>query len=215
VKSNRVLRLVKVSVVVLLAWVLIAWCWARWLSVAKPLDRADVIVVLSGSKAFRERTEFAATLYRNGVAPRILLTNDGERASWSNVEERNPPYQELAARELEQRGVPASAITLVDLPVQGTLDEAVTIRKYADDNGIRSILIVTSEYHSRRALWTFERVFAGREANIGLQSPKMTNAFAVTWWIYPQGWKTVGAEFVKMVYYRMTVTAETQRNSIW
>lgn len=204
-KSRRILRLVKVSVVVLLAWLLIAWCWARWLSVAKPLDRADVIVVLSGSKAFRERTEFAATLYRNGVAPRILLTNDGERASWSNVEERNPPYQELAARELEQRGVPASAITLVDSPVQGTLDEAVTIRKYADDNGIRSILIVTSEYHSRRALWTFERVFADREANIGIQSPKMTNAFAVTWWIYPQGWKTVGAEIVKMVYYRMSV----------
>ena len=70
---------------------------------------------------------------------------------------------------------------------------------------LRSLLVVTSAYHSRRALWTLSRVFAGTGIEIGLQSVEtgeQTPAPA-TWWLHLRGWQMVGGEYVKNVYYRI------------
>jgi len=69
-------RRLLLAVVVFGLWVLVAWAAAKWLIVNSPLAPADVIVVLSGSAVYRERTQRAAEYYRQGLASRILLTND-------------------------------------------------------------------------------------------------------------------------------------------
>jgi uncharacterized SAM-binding protein YcdF (DUF218 family) len=190
----------------LVGWTILAAVAAKVLVVSVPLDRADAIVVLSGSKAYKERTAYAASLYRQGVAPLVVLTNDGEQGSWSNVEERNPFFHELAARELEQHGVPASAIKLWPAQVQGTMDEAFQIREFCRQSGAKSVLLVTSEYHSRRAYWVFDQVLKDSEVRVGVSSPSSSRIGTIFWWLRPQGWKTVGAEYVKMVYYYKHVT---------
>ena len=47
-------------------WVLVAWLAARFLIVNTPLNRADVIVVMSGSAVYKERTKRAAEYYSQG-----------------------------------------------------------------------------------------------------------------------------------------------------
>src|SRR6266550_8978963 len=88
----RLLKSVIFFVAILLVWTLVAPFLAERLIVARPMDHADAILVLAGSRAYFERTRKAAFLYKEGVAPSVLLTNDGEKAGWSRKEQRNPPY---------------------------------------------------------------------------------------------------------------------------
>src|SRR6266446_6628076 len=54
----------------------LAWGAAKLLIVDAPLEHADAIAVLSGSAVIRERAQLAARLYKEGRAPKVILTND-------------------------------------------------------------------------------------------------------------------------------------------
>lgn len=202
VRRKRVLR---VLILLLISWPLGAWLAARLLILHVDLQQADAVVVLGGSSTYVERTRVAAQLFKEGRAPRIILTNDGEQGGWSEVEKRNPFFVERAAGELEAAGVPAGNIEALPQLVTSTYEEARLLREYAVEHRLRSILIVTSAYHSRRALWTLRRVFEGSGIELGLESPPagwQTPAPA-TWWLHTQGWRVVAGEYVKLAYYHL------------
>lgn len=117
--------------------------------------RADLIVVLGGAPD--GRAERAAELFRTGAAPRVVVSGFGGDPTW--------------ARVLEQNGVPGNAIILEDRS-RSTFENAgfciPILRKLA----VRHIIIVTSWYHSRRALACFEHaapdlVFYSRPSYFG------------------------------------------------
>lgn len=96
--------------------------------------KADVIVVLGGEP--RIRVQRAAELFREGLAPKILVSGHGDCAE--NV------------RQLVAAGVPRTSI-LRECDSKSTLENArfsvVELRKARATN----IILVTSWYHSRRA----------------------------------------------------------------
>jgi len=193
-----------VVVLLLLAtWSLIAWAGARWLVVEAPLEHADAIVVLSGSATYVERTQEAAALFKEGRSLKIILTNDNQQGGWSSEEQRNPFFYERATAELMRAGVPMSAIEFIPQPVYSTRDEAAALRSYSDGQGLHSLIVVTSAYHSRRALSTFRAAFATSSVTIGLEHPEtgLQTPRPATWWLYPRGWMMVPNEYLKMVYY--------------
>jgi uncharacterized SAM-binding protein YcdF (DUF218 family) len=181
----------------------VAWGGAKLLVVHSPVSRADAIVVMSGSATFRERARHAAALYNQGRAPAIVLTNDHLRGSWSPAEQRNPFYYELSRDELRRAGVPDEKIAVIMVPITGTYDEAVLLKDYAVAHQLGSLLIVTSAYHSRRALWTFRHVFQGTGKSIGIDpaGTGLETPNAATWWLYRLGWQMVPNEYVKLGFY--------------
>lgn len=185
--------------VLFVAWVIVAWLGARALVVNEPLAAADAIVVFSGSSAYVERTRKAAELYREKRAPLVLLTNDQTRGGWSSAQQRNPFFVERATDELIKAGVPQESIRIVPGIAETTHDEAVIVRDYIVNERLQSVLVVTSSYHSRRALRTLQQACAGTSTTIGLESA--TAAPSAFWWLRLEGWRTVGIEFVKLVYY--------------
>jgi uncharacterized SAM-binding protein YcdF (DUF218 family) len=189
----------------LCVWTVVAWGAARFLITDTPLKRADVIVVMSGSAVYKERTHRAADYFHQGLSDRILLTNDNLRGEWSSAEQRNPFFYERARDNLLLLGVPAERIDVLHRPVTNTYDEAEALKEYAVANKLRSLLVVTSAYHSRRALWTLARVFASTGIEIGLQSVQTgeQTPAPLTWWLHLRGWEMVGGEYVKNVYYRV------------
>ena len=203
--NRRVRRVLVVAGVALAAWSLAAWVAARALVVTDELPRADRIVVLAGSSTYGERTRLAAALFREGRAPVVTLTNDGLRGGWSNELQRNPYFVERAAAELKRAGVPDEGIETLPRAVASTHDEALVLREHAEAQGLRSLLVVTSAYHSRRALWTFRKVFEGSGVHIGLAGvpPGDETPEPSTWWLHAQGWRVVAGEYVKLIYYRL------------
>jgi uncharacterized SAM-binding protein YcdF (DUF218 family) len=202
-KATRRRRFLIIAALLFAVSPLIAWCAARFLIVEADVAAADAIVVLSGSSTYVERAEWAAQLYREGRAPLIVITNDGLISGWDNREERNPFYYELMTRRLEQQGVPADRIKLAPGLALGTYEESLLIRDYATAHNLKRLLIVTSAYHSRRALWSMRRAGEGSGIEVGIDSapPGWQTPSPWAWWRKRWGWKTVGGEYVKMIYY--------------
>lgn len=203
--SGRSARALVVALVIILSQLpLIAWAAAKNLVVSAELERADAIVVLSGSAAYLERTQLAAQLFREGRAARIVLTNDGIQGGWSQAEERNPFFIERAAMDLQSAGVPSANIESLAPVMRSTYEEARLLREYTQARGLRSLLVVTSGYHTRRALWIFRRVFEGSGVHVGIApvAPGAETPAPATWWFHADGWRWVAGEYVKIVIYR-------------
>ncbi len=203
-KENRAFKFSIIVLILFFVWILLSPLLASFLIVEKPLEKADAIFVLGGSTTYIERNRKAAELYKQGVAPKILLTDDGLQGSWNSIEQRNPYYVELGRRELISQGVPENVIETLPAIVNGTKDEAELFVKTARENDLKSVLLVTSAYHTRRALRTFEKVSAdsGLKMEIGIESAPLGQQTPPSyWWLSPSGWNTVAGEYVKSFYY--------------
>jgi uncharacterized SAM-binding protein YcdF (DUF218 family) len=202
-RLRRVFLIVVLCMVVL--WPILTWAGANLLIVKSEIASADAIVVLSGSSTYLERADWAAKLYREGRAPVIVLTNDSLISGWDKVEERNPFFYELAAKELVKRSVPESKIQVVSNIALGTYEESLGLRDFATAHNLKRLLVVTSAYHSRRALWSMRHACEGSGIEIGIDSPPpgWQTPSPSTWWWHRWGWKVVAGEYGKLIYYRM------------
>jgi uncharacterized SAM-binding protein YcdF (DUF218 family) len=184
-------------------WVLAAPIAAWLLIVRTEPSRANAIIVLSGSAVYAERLRHAATLFHQGRAQAILLTNDGLAGRWSRARQRTPRSIERGRDILLGSGVPTEHVVTLPERVRSTYDEALAARAYSRTQHLRSLLIVTSPYHARRALWVFNRVLAADGVSVGVdpvppgdQSPPLA-----VWWLSRSGWQNVAVEYPKFLYY--------------
>jgi uncharacterized SAM-binding protein YcdF (DUF218 family) len=83
---------------------------------------------------------------------------------------------------LQSEGVDDARIHVLDGNITNTFAEAEAARAYAAKTRIASLLIVTSPYHTRRALETFETVFAGTGVHIGVVPAAGSRANPKQWW---------------------------------
>ena len=141
---------------------------------------ADVIVVLGGG--VHERPLRAAELYKQRTAPRIIISGAGD--------------DEINRELLLQAGVPANAIE-VEGDSRTTMENAEFTSKRLRAEKVRRAIIVTSWYHARRALKTFEHV----APEIQFYSRPSYFGFAMEDWQKTDTTKRVRMEFVKMPGY--------------
>jgi len=102
--------------------------------------KADALVVLGGEQG---RADRAAQLYRQGAASQVIVTGYGDCES--NV------------KELERQGVPSASIT-PEPAALSTLQNATLSVPLLRALRVQRVIIVTSWYHSRRALACFRHV---------------------------------------------------------
>jgi len=100
--------------------------------------KADVIVVLGGGS--HERPERAAELFKEHAAPRIIISGLGD--------------YEINRRRLMAAGVPANAIEL-EPQSRTTRENAQFTVKLLREQKQKRVILVTSWYHSRRAVACF------------------------------------------------------------
>lgn len=170
----------------------------RALVVADSPVPADAILVLNGAPF---RSVRAAQLYHAGYAPRVLIV----RGQPLPPVLRGIQAQEtdMAVAVLRREAVPDSAIRIIEprRPVTSTREEAEAFVAFARANGIRRILLVTSEFHSRRARWSLRHVAGGAQLDI-VSTPAPDWGFGPEdWWRSESGLITVVEEFLKFAYY--------------
>ena len=119
--------------------------------VEDPLSRADAIIVLSDDNFYADRATHAADLYRHGMAPIVVASGRRLRP--------NAGIAELMEHDLIERGVPKDKILRVSHNAENTREEAQAMAQQALERKWRSVIVVTSNYHTRRARYIFLRVF--------------------------------------------------------
>jgi uncharacterized SAM-binding protein YcdF (DUF218 family) len=121
--------------------------------VEDPLQKSDAIIELSVDNFYADRATRTAEIYRQGFAPVVVA---------SGVRLR--PYAgaaELMEHDLIERGVPKEKILRYPHDAENTREEAEVLAKLASEKKWKSVIIVTSNYHTRRTRYIFRRVFPG------------------------------------------------------
>ena len=104
-------------------------------------QKADAIVVLSGDE-YGTRTLKGAQLAQAGYAPYVIVS--GPKALLG-------PQSEIYIEYARRQGYPASLFRSLPHEADSTRGETAIIGQYLQAHGIKKILLVTSNYHTRRA----------------------------------------------------------------
>jgi len=140
-KSHRLwLKILAASAGLSVGVALLLWFFPKQiLTVDSGPVQAEALVVLGGGSA--ERPRRAAELFQAGEASRVICSGLGDCQSNQRV--------------LEENGVPALVIQL-ECESQNTSENARFTIALLRQQGAQSAIIVTTWYHSRRALNCFE-----------------------------------------------------------
>jgi uncharacterized SAM-binding protein YcdF (DUF218 family) len=151
---------------------------------------SDAIVMLGDDNYKGSRAARAAELIKAGWAPRVIASGRYLR-----------PYMSIA--QLEQHdliadGVPPSAVVPLPQRARNTLEECTVIGHFLAQHGWKHVLLVTSNYHTRRADYICSRVLPpGTELHVIAANDSDFNPD--DWWDTRQGVKTFFHEIVGLV----------------
>lgn len=148
-----------------------------FLRVADPPIRCDVIVLLGGATG--ERDPVAAKLYDAGYARRIIVTGEGDC------------MDNLGA--LARRGVPTNAI-IVECESRSTKENAEAVARIARQHHFTNAIIVTSWFHSRRSLATFQKLAPNLSVRCAVSDQRSPFRYEC---------RVLAAEYLKIVYYAL------------
>jgi uncharacterized SAM-binding protein YcdF (DUF218 family) len=155
-----------------------------------PLDKADALIVLSDDNFYADRATRAAELFREGKAAVVVASGRRLRPKAG--------IAELMEHDLVERGVPKEKILRFVHDADSTREEAEALRRLARERKWRSLIVVTSNYHTRRTRYIFRRVFPqGMEVRIA--SARDGDFDPQHWWEKRKSTKELIREFAGMV----------------
>ncbi len=170
----------------------------RYLDVSAPPTAADFVMVLGGDHNYRPAV--AAALYKAGLAHKVLVP--AVHRGVDVIENLSPPEEEVIRGVLTACGVPERDIIILDSDVDSTENEATALARFLDDHPGASVTIVTTDYHTRRARWIFERRCGGRAPTLHFVSaPAQLGFSASDWWRSENGFTTYLNEYAKLAVY--------------
>ncbi|MGD0512710.1 MAG: YdcF family protein [Terriglobales bacterium] len=159
--------------------------------VVNQFRKSDVIVVLAGETD--RRPARGLELLEQGYAPRLILDVPAEAKiyQWSQTE--------IARKYVE--GLPqAAAIAICPIYGRSTRDEAQDVARCLEGVNVRSVLLVTSDYHTRRALSIFERALP---ADYSVAAAFDGREFGVEWWRHREWAKVNFEEWSKLIWWEL------------
>ena len=158
--------------------------------VEDPLDKADALIVLSDDDFYADRATRAAELFREGEAPLIIASGRRLRP--------NAGIAELMEHDLVERGVPKDKILRFTHDADSTKEEAEALAKLVKTKKWHKTIVVTSNYHTRRARYIFRRVFP-QDVEVRVASARDGDFDPERWWEKRKSTKELMQEFAGMV----------------
>jgi uncharacterized SAM-binding protein YcdF (DUF218 family) len=175
-----------------------------FLVVSHELEPSDLIVCLSGGGV--ERGLAAADLHREGLAPRVFISPEVPPDGYEALERAGieiPRSVDILRRILVESGVPDQAVLEAEQPARSTMGEAGMAVDVAEENGYRSLIVVTSPTHSRRAWMTFRHATEAEGLAIRMAPSPYSGFRAEDWWKTRRYVREVIVEYQKLLYYTL------------
>jgi len=152
---------------------------------------SDVILVLAGET--NHRPERALQLLAQGFGRRIVLDVP-----------TNAKIYEFTQMQLAQGYLhdlpPATAISLCPIDGLSTRDEAKDVATCLASGDRERVLIVTSDFHTRRALSILRHEIPGHEYSVAASRDE--EQFGVRWWTHRQWAKTFVDEWLRLIWWK-------------
>jgi uncharacterized SAM-binding protein YcdF (DUF218 family) len=153
---------------------------------AGPAQKADAALVLAGD-GWGNRMLTASQLARDGFVPRVLVS--GPNGAYGLHE------CDLAIPFAVKRGYPESYFVHMEHSARSTVAEAQAVLPVIRQMGIKRLIVVTSNFHTRRAGAIFRK--AAPDLTILIVAAPDENFTADGWWHNREGQKTFLVEWEK------------------
>lgn len=155
---------------------------------AGPPHRADVAVVLGGD-VYGDRILTAAELTRAGYVPKVLVSGPSGMYGFYECD--------LAIAFARKQGWPESIFVRAPNDARSTREETATLAPVLRRMGVRSFLLVTSDFHTRRAGNQFRA--AAPDLTMYVVAAADKDFQLNRWWKAREGRKYVLLEWLKTV----------------
>jgi uncharacterized SAM-binding protein YcdF (DUF218 family) len=175
----------------------------KYLVVQHPPAKSDLIVCLAGGDV--ERGVASADLFARGLAPRVFIAREPIPDGLETLKQKGIAYPEsidLVTMIFRGLGVPESAVIRSDQPVESTFEEAKRVAALIKDKEYRSLILVTSPTHSRRAWLIFRKAIPDEDFRITVMPTPYSKFRVEDWWKTRRYVREVIMEYQKLIYYK-------------
>jgi uncharacterized SAM-binding protein YcdF (DUF218 family) len=179
------------GVVVSLLVLVLLTCSGQFLVINQP-QKSDAIVVLAGET--ERRPVQGLELLSQGLAPRLILDvpADTRIYEWDQLE---------LAQKYVQRLPQAAAISVCPIHARSTKGEAQDVSRCLNQIGAHRVLLVTSDFHTRRSLSTFKRMLPQYDFSVAAAFDE--REFGVKWWRKRQWAKVNFDEWLRLMWWEL------------
>ncbi len=153
---------------------------------------ADAIVVTGG--ALELRPAAAATLFRQGLAPLILVSKSDADQGREAMRMRN---------RLLASGVPSKAIFDFRIRLHSTYGEARGVADCANLLAVKRIIVPVEFFQTRRVRWIFRRELSRKGIDVAVSAIIPPNYNSQNWWQTKLGRMNFRNELIKYLFYRV------------
>lgn len=176
--------------------------YARFFTVHTATPGADAVVILSGDRL--TRSPHGVELVQKEFAPTLWVTD--EREGNSRFAHLYPSNLEFAQAVLAEAGVQAPVEVIPSLKggATSTFDEAYDTRVWAEARGWNRVILVTDAFHTRRALYAFEKIFEGSPVQLQMSAAPNEVYTEENWWTSDVGLQHYLTEGLKYPVYLLT-----------
>jgi len=173
--------------------------YGKWFVVTNAQPGADAIICLSGDR--ETRTPECLRLWKNKFAPRLFVTQEKPKNKEFNQLELS--HLEFARAVTKRMKLDAKWELLPSLSdgATSTFDEAEDALALAKSQGWQRMILVTDEFHTRRSLLAFEKVFDASGVEVQVAGAP-NEVFSVDdWWKSDRGILAYFGETIKYPIY--------------
>ena len=152
----------------------------NWLTLSQNPEKADIVIVLSGAEG---RVEKALDLIEEDYSDILVLTNAYGFSEQDYTKIENTLPTEAVVKDFESHS---------------TLDSANYSRKLMEELQVQSAIIVSSDYHLRRAKLNYERAFQNSQIDLKFVASN-SNYQSALWWTDNFSIRITGSEYIKLI----------------
>ncbi len=205
-QTKRTWRKWLVAIITIVLLLGVGWWWrhwlfppvAAWLDVASEPVRAEYVFVLPGDE--ETRPFVAAALVRKGWAHHVLVPQVYVDPADEQI---TAPAHEVIAKVLQLRGVPEERITILQAASTSTFEDVAALDRFLQSHSQARVLVVTSNFHTRRTAWVLSRALGPRFQQVHLVGTPYERLVPEQWWTSCWGFQAVTSEYLKLLYYAL------------
>lgn len=163
-----------------------------------PVEKADVIMALplvSGQPVLE-----AMRLYREDLGAKVVMVSASQRPT--DKLGLTTPHDEGNRTMLREGGVPEADFLLLGQEVATAHVAAQVVATWAQQNGIRSLTVVTELFQSRRVKWSLDQALRGSGVALRVRAVPVRDYALAEWWRSEQGLIHFENELVLNLFYR-------------
>ena len=193
-KKSRKNNILAIAGIILIILIVIGANLGKFLIVNDELHKADAIVVFSGDNG--PRTEKAVELLKEGLGDYLILSG--------GIVYDDVTMAELMKKHAMKLGVSEDKI-LIDDKASTTHENAEFTKDIIEENNFKSVIVVTSEYHSRRSKAAMEKslkntLIDGQRVEV-MAAHSTEEKFTSKWWTSGNSVLILISEYLKLMGY--------------